>query len=224
MDKKQYVLCGRMVKLVSAAALILLALTALPHTSLAAEPENGKILIVYFSMPETSNSTAMTSDEENSTVVVNGNVLGNTQYIAQLIQEMTGGDIFRIEPQTPYSTNHRALVDLAKEEQNKNARPAIAGNIENMADYNTVFIGYPNWWGDMPMILYTFLEIYDLSGKTIIPFNTHGGSRFSNTIATIANLQPNAHVLENGFTIYRSDMAKAEQEVLQWLTGLGYKK
>ena len=129
-----------------------------------------RILVVYFSTPETDNPHNMTREEENSTVVINGKVLGNTQYVAQLIQEMTGGDIFRILPQKPYPTDHRTLVDLAREEQKQDARPTIAGKIESPEAYDTIFIGYPNWWGDMPMILYTFLEQYDFSGKTIIPF------------------------------------------------------
>ncbi len=207
-----------------AAILGVLAPAALP-VSVRAEKLNGKnILVVYFSMPETDNPRNMTREEENSTVVVDGKVLGNTQYVAQLIQEMTGGDLFRIEPQQSYPTNHRALVDLAKDEQNRNARPAIAGMVENMEAYNTVFIGYPNWWADMPMILYTFLEQYDLSGKTVIPFCTHGGSGFSDTIETLARLQPKARVVEEGFVLSRSRMERAPSGVEAWLKELGFKK
>ena len=93
----------------------------------AADVKGKKTLIVYFSMPETNNPDNMTREEDNSVVVIDGKVLGNTQYVAQLIQEMTGGDIFRILPQKPYPTDHRSLVDLAKEEQEQDARPAIAG-------------------------------------------------------------------------------------------------
>lgn len=164
----------------------------------AAEKQGKKPLIVYFSMPETDNPQNMTREEENSTVVINGKVLGNTQYMAQLIQEMTGGDIFRILPQKPYPTDHRTLVDLAREEQEQDARPAIVGKIEEPEAYDTIFIGYPNWWGDMPMILYTFLEQYDFSGKTLIPFCTHGGSGFSRTIRTMQDKQPGATVIRNG--------------------------
>lgn len=183
-------------------------------------PETGQILVVYFSMPETSNPDNMTTEEDNSTVVINGEVLGNTQYMAYVIQQTTGGDIFRIEPQTPYPTDHRTLVDLAAEEQDDNARPAIAVQIENFADYDTVFVGYPNWWGDMPMIMYTFFDKYDFGGKTIIPFNTHGGSGFSNTIATIQQLEPEAAMLE-GLTISRNDIQEAEQQIIDWVNDLG---
>lgn len=188
----------------------------------AAELDGKKILVVYFSMPETDMPDNMTRDEDNSVVVINGKVLGNTQYVAQLIQQMTGGDIFRIEPRNAYPTDHKALVDLAKEEQSRKARPALAGNVD-VSGYDAVFLGYPNWWADMPMIVYTFLESCDLSGKTVIPFNTHGGSRFSRTIDTIAELQPNARVIKNGFTVSRNSVDKAEPDVAKWLTELGFR-
>ncbi len=189
-----------------------------------AETAGKKPLIVYFSMPETDNPQNMTREEENSTVVIDGKVLGNTQYVAQLIQEMTDGDIFRILPQKPYPTDHRTLVDLAKEEQEQDARPAIAGKLEALEAYDTIFIGYPNWWGDMPMILYTFLEQYDFSGKTLIPFCTHGGSGFSRTIQTIQDKQPDATVIRNGYSLSRSRMERAPSGVAEWLKEIGLKK
>lgn len=182
----------------------------------------GKSLVVYFSLPETDDPNNMTQEEENSAVVIDGEVLGNTQYVAYIIQENTGADIFRIEAEIPYPLDHDTLVDQASEEQDSNARPAIADHVDNMDDYDTIFLGYPNWWGDMPMILYTFLEEYDLSGKTIVPFNTHGGSGFSNTIQTIAELQPGADVLEDGFTVSRNNVAEAESDVVSWLDEHGF--
>ena len=182
----------------------------------------GKALVVYFSMPETSDPDNMTQEEDNSVVVIDGEVLGNTQYVAYVIQENTGADIFRIEPETPYPTDHDTLVDLAAQEQEDNARPAIKGNIEDLGQYDTVFVGFPNWWGDMPMILYSFFDAYDFSGKTVIPFNTHGGSGFSSTISTIAELEPDADVREDGFTVSRNNVQDAEPDILAWLSDLGY--
>lgn len=179
-----------------------------------------KSLVVYFSMPETTNPNNMTKEEDNSAVVIDGEVLGNTQYVAYVIQENTGADIFRIVPEKPYTTNHSDLVDLAKKEQNEDARPAIKEHIENLDEYDTIFIGYPNWWGDMPMILYTFFEEYDFSGKTIYPFNTHGGSGFSGTIRTIAELEPDADVYQNGLTISRDNVQEAEVEIIDWVNNL----
>ena len=181
--------------------------------------ESGKTLVVYFSMPETTDPNNMTEEEANSTVVIDGEVLGNTQYMAYVIQDTLGADIFRIEPETPYPTDHEVLVDLALEEQNDNARPAIKDSIADLEQYDTIFLGYPNWWGDMPMILYSFLEEYDFGGKTIIPFNTHGGSGFSNTISSIREEQPDAEVM-NGLSISRNRIQDAEQDIIDWVNGL----
>lgn len=175
---------------------------------------NGKNLVVYFSMPD---------NVDDSTVVIDGETLGNTQYMAYVIQETVGADIFRIEPETPYPTDHDELVDLASEEQSNNARPAIKDTIENFDTYENIFVGYPNWWGDMPMILYTFFDTYDLSGKTVVPFVTSGGSGFSDTISTIRRLESGASVLE-GLSLSSSLASDPGSDVADWLTGLGLVK
>lgn len=188
------------------------------------EPQEQKILVTYFSMPETTDPDNMTTEEANSTVVINGEVLGNTQYMAYVIQESTGADIFRIEPETPYPTDHATLVAQAREEQAQSFRPALKANVQNLDDYDVVFVGYSNWWGDMPMIMYSFFEQNDFSGKTIIPFNTHGGSGFSSTVSTIAGLEPNATVSQNGKSISRNSIQDARQEIVDWVTEPGYNK
>ena len=175
---------------------------------------NGKNLVVYFSMPD---------NVDDSTVVIDGETLGNTQYMAYVIQETVGADIFRIEPETPYPTDHDELVDLASEEQSNNARPAIKDTIENFDTYENIFVGYPNWWGDMPMILYTFFDTYDLSGKTVVPFVTSGGSGFSDTISTVRRLESGASVLE-GLSLSSSLASDPGSDVADWLTGLGLVK
>ena len=181
--------------------------------------QESRVLVTYFSMPETTNPNNMTTEEDNSVVVIDGEVLGNTQYMAYVIQETTGADIFRIEPRTPYPTNHSTLVDLAAEEQEQNARPAIKDRVTNMDDYDVVFIGYPIWWSDMPQILYTFFDTYDFSGKTIIPFSTHGGSSFAGTPRTIQRLEPDATMLD-GLTISRNNIQDARQEIIDWVNDL----
>lgn len=186
------------------------------------ESESQKILVAYFSLPETQDPNNMTDAEEDSTVVVDGQVLGNTQYVAQLISENTGADIFRIEAQEDYPLDHDVLVDQALEEKNNNARPKIRDTVENMDEYDVVFLGYPNWWGDMPMIIYTFLEQYNFDGKTIIPFNTHGGSGLSNTVATITEKLPNSKVISSAFTLSRNNMEQAPAEVEAWLKEIGF--
>lgn len=181
-----------------------------------------KILVTYFSVPETDNPNNMTNEEENSAIVVDGKVLGNTEYVAKLISEYTKSDIYRIEPNIPYTTNHKDLVSQAKEEQDNNARPELKNKISNFNDYDVIFIGYPIWWSDMPKILYTFLELYNFDGKIVIPFSTHGGSGLSGTVKTIKDKLSNAKVEENAFTISRNNMENAPNEVNSWLEKIDY--
>lgn len=176
--------------------------------------EDANTLVVYFSVPD---------NKDNSYVEKNGEKLGNTQYMAYVIQEKTDANIFRILPKEPYPTDHDALLEKAQEEIREKARPEIEGEIENFDSYDTVFVGYPNWNADMPYIMYTFFETYDFSGKTIIPFNTHGGSGFSGTPQTIAELEPNAKMLD-GMSISRNEIENAEQDIADWLDGLGLLK
>ena len=177
-----------------------------------------KSLVVYFSVPETMDpNKKMTTEEENSAIVVDGRVLGNTQYVATLIVENTGGDLYRIEPKTPYTTNHSDLVAQAKEEQNKDIRPEIKNKISNFNDYDIIYVGYPIWWSDLPQILYTFFELYDFDGKTVIPFSTHGGSGLAGTVSTIKNKLSGANVESNAFTMSRNNMEDAPEEIKSWL-------
>lgn len=182
--------------------------------------DNENILIAYFSVPENVDTDGIDANSGASIVVKNKDVLGNMQYMAMTIQEAIGGELFRIETKEKYPLEHETLVNQAKEEQNEDARPELATHIENVEQYDIIFLGYPNWWGDMPQPLYTFLEEYDFSGKTIIPFNSHGGSGFSNTIEEIKKLQPNATVRDDGLSISRNDVADSEQEITDWAKGL----
>ena len=179
---------------------------------------SSNILIAYFSVPETDGVDAVAGA---SRVVVDGDVLGNTQYIAQLIQQQTGGDLFRIETVQKYPGSHDPLLEFAYNERAEGARPELAAQMENLDSYDIIFLGYPNWNADLPMPLYTLLEQTDLSGKTIVPFTTHGGSRFSRTIQTIQELQPNATVVSDGLSISRNSVAQAEGDVASWVSGLG---
>lgn len=178
----------------------------------------GNILVAYFSVMETDGVDTVAGA---SRVAVDGEVLGNNQYIAQIIQQQAGGDLFSIETVQEYPTTHEPLLDFAYEEKADNARPELAAHIENPDSYDVIFLGFPNWNADLPMPLYTFLEEYDFSGKTIIPFTTHGGSGFSRTIQTIAELQPGAEVLTDGLSISRNSVSGAESEVIDWVNGLG---
>ena len=180
---------------------------------------DAKMLIAYFTAAENSDVDAVSSA---SVVTVNGEAKGCVQAVAEMIQEGTGGDLFSIQTEFDYPGNIGALIEYADGEQARNDRPALATHIENLDDYDVIFIGYPNWWYDMPMAMYTFFEAYDFAGKTIIPFNTHRGSRFSSTISTISELEPDATVIEDGFTFPGDNAADAAKDVAAWLKELDY--
>ena len=148
---------------------------------------------------------------------------GNTENVAKSIQNQTDSDIFKIVPATPYSDDYDTVVDLAKVEQRENARPAVADSIENIADYDVIYVGFPNWLGDMPMILYTFFDSYELSGKTIAPFCTSGGSGLSNTVNEMKELEPNATVTD-GLHIGSSSASNPDNAVSEWLSEIGLAK
>lgn len=133
-----------------------------------------------------------------------------------------GGDLFSIRTSVVYPADGGELIDYAAQEQEENARPELTTHIENLDGYDTIFIGYPNWWADLPMAVYSFFDEYDFSGKTIIPFNVHNGSRFSRTIQTIQELEPDATVVEDGFTVSEQTVADAAEDVAAWLEDLGY--
>lgn len=183
-----------------------------------ADGEN-KILIAYFTAAENSDVDAVSSA---SVVVVDGVAKGSVQAVADMIQAETGGDLFSIQTEFDYPGDIMELIDYADGEQEREERPVLVTHIENLEEYDTVFIGYPNWWYDMPMAMYSFFEEYDFSGKTIIPFNTHRGSRFSSTISTIQELEPEATVIEDGFTFPGDDAADAAADVAAWLADLDY--
>ena len=189
-------------------------------TSAKEENENSNILIAYFTVPEDIDTNGIDADSGASVVVKDEEVLGNMEYMALTIQDAIGGDLFRIETKEAYPLDHEPLVDQAAEEQDENARPELAAHIENPEQYDTILLGYPNWWGDMPQPLFTFLEEYDFSGKTIIPFNSHGGSGFSNTIEEIKELQPDANISDEGLSISRDKVADSVQDVTDWAKSL----
>lgn len=180
------------------------------------EENTSNILIVYFSVPEDVDTSGTDAIAGASVVVKDGEKLGNMEYVAKLIQETVGGDLLRIETVEPYPLDHDPLVDQAAGEQDADLRPELATHVENFEQYEYVFLGYPNWWGDMPQPLYTFLEEYDFASKTIIPFITHGGSGASRTLDTIAKMQPDAVILDDELVLSRGDVADSEDTVVNW--------
>lgn len=179
--------------------------------------EGSHILIAYFGVPETDGTDTVANA---SRVATEDGVVGNTQFIAQAIQQAVGGDLFAIETVQEYPGTHDPLLEFAYNELREDARPELASQIENLDQYDVIFLGYPNWNADLPMPLYTFLEQNDFSGKTIIPFTTHGGSGLSRTVQTIQELQPDATVVEDGLSISRNSVPDAEGAVTEWISGL----
>ena len=178
---------------------------------------DGNILIAYFTVPETDGVDTVSGA---SRVATEDGVLGNTQFIATEIQKNVGGDLFAIETVQDYPGTHDALLDFAYNEKSDQARPELSTHIDNLDDYDYIFVGYPNWNADLPMPLYSFFDEYDFSGKTIIPFVTHGGSGFSKTIRTIEDLEPEANVVESGLSVSRNDVPDAQTVVQEWIDGL----
>ena len=165
--------------------------------------DSSKVLVVYFSQG------------------------GNTQKLAKLISDRVGGDFVRIETVQTYpspETNYNELADMAKKERDDDARPELKDMDINLDDYDTIFIGYPIWWYQMPMAMYTFFDTYNFDGKTIVPFNTHEGSGNGGTYDDIKELEPKAKVLE-GLPIRGGDMANDQSsKVDNWLKELGFNK
>ena len=202
---------------------ILLIMTAVSFTAFGNQKVDGKkILIAYFSVPENEKNNGIDGIGSASMQFADGKLVGNTQLMAMMIQKKTGGDIFEKKTKAPYPRDHKTLVDQADGERERGFKPELASKIDNIDEYDTVFIGYPIWWYGFPMPMYTFFEENDFSGKKVIPFSTHGGSGFTGTIEEMAKLQPRAQVEENGLTISRNRVSGMEREVNTWLENLGF--
>ncbi len=163
------------------------------------EERNGKVLIAFFSWS------------------------GNTRGVANEIQAQTGADIFEITLANPYSEDYNTVLEQSQRDQNIQARPEITDHIDNMEEYETILIGYPNWWASIPMPIASFLEEYDFSSKTIIPFCSHGGGRFGQSLTAIAKLAPDS-VMGKGLSIHYSGGDSLSEDVTKWLLDNGILK
>ena len=151
---------------------------------------------------------------------VNGRVInltfGNTEVIAKMINEIVGGDLFHIDTVKQYPKGYEETTKVAKQELKNNARPELTDHVLDMNLYEVIFLGYPNWWGTMPMALHTFLESYDFSGKTIIPFCTHEGSGLGSSVKNIEKLCPKAEVI-NAIAFHGGSVKNAREGVEKWI-------
>ncbi len=144
---------------------------------------------------------------------------GNTAVIAEYISDSVDADVFEIAPTVPYPKDYYETIPIAQRERQNNERPEFLGEIGNIDKYDTVFLGYPIWNGGLPMIMYTFLEQYDLSGKTVIPFSTHGGSGWGSTLSELRSLCPGAEFID-GFSTPGTNARNARNDVVRWLEGI----
>lgn len=184
------------------------------------ENENtSNILIAYFTLGENSGEDAITSA---SVTVVDKVAKGNVRAIADMIQERTKGDLFSVQTAERYAESYNDVVGVAKSEQDNDERPALSNHIKDFDSYDVIFVGFPTWWSDMPMAMYTFFDEYDFSGKTIVPFNAAMGSEFGVSIESIKKLEPDATVIEDGYSVYNDKAENSKDEVSEWLTKLGY--
>ncbi|MCU6761545.1 Serine/threonine-protein kinase pkn1 [uncultured Roseburia sp.] len=170
-----------------------------------------------------SSGSVSGTEAQNTTADGNGKILiayfswgGNTEGIAKEIQSQTGADLFEITMVNPYSSDYNTVLDEAQRDQNAQARPELANHIDNMDEYDIIMIGYPNWWASIPMPVASFLEEYDFSGKTILPFCSHGGGRFGQSLTAIAKLAPNAAMGE-ALSIHYSGGSELSGDVSDWL-------
>ena len=161
-----------------------------------------------------------TTEDSSSVLIAYFSWSGNTEQVARIIQQETGGDLFEITPATAYTDDYNELLDIAQQEQSDDARPELAGQVENWEQYATIFVGYPNWWSDAPMAVYTFLESYDWSGKTLVPFNTSASGGFGRSPSGLEESAPGASILD-GISLTERTLGNAQSEVTTWLDELG---
>lgn len=202
MKKKAIVIIGIILVVLVAATVIFMRMMGGSHTGIDNNPEpevkgNSNVLVAYFSWS------------------------GNGQQMATWIAEETGGELFRIVPTESYGEDYNACADRAKNELDNKIRPKLSTHIEAdiMAQYDVIYIGFPVWWYDLPMPVWTFLEEYDLSGKTIIPFFSHNGSsNGANSVNRVSELASGATVLtDDVLSVRGSDVPDSENEVKEWV-------
>ncbi len=201
-------------------------LLAMPVPSAMAE-EAPRVLVAFLSRAGENYNVGVPREGSESAAYAGYVEKGNTAVMAGMIAEMTGGDLFEIRTVTPYPEDYASMLRVAQEEIDADARPELAARVENMADYGVVFVGYPIWHGRLPQAIFSFLEEYDLTGKTVIPFNTHEGSGQSGTQRVLENALPGSAVLQ-GLAIQgrvaQEDPERTESLIDEWLEGMNMKK
>lgn len=176
------------------------------------------ILIAYFSWAD----NAVIDGEVDVVASPSVTSPGNVQQLAGWVQEETGGALFSIQVTEPYSSDWDECLERANGERAENARPELTASVENMESYDTIFLGYPNWWYGAPMAVLSFLEDYDFSGKQVYLFCSHGTGGLANSVEDIRASMPGANISENIFDVYEENAASSQEDIQSWLTELGY--
>ena len=189
------------------------AINAITESTVKESEEND--LSTEFEQSESSTDTVSGSD----ILIAYFSWSGHTKQIAEEIQKLTGGDICEITPTTPYTDDIDELSGIALQEQRDNSRPPLTSHVDDIGKYNTVFVGYPNWWNNMPMPVFTFLEEYDFSGKIVIPFTSYGNGVFEKSINSLKETLPDS-IIEEGFAVQEHEFEDMPQEVYDWLCEL----
>ena len=192
---------------------------AATEAAAAAEESNPKsnTLVVYFSRVGNTDFPADVDADSSASIRVDENgLMGNAGQMAAWIAEEAGCETMEIQTEDSYPVSYEETVDQAKQEQSEEVRPALKADEKIVEDYDNIYLVFPNWWGDLPMPVYSFLDAHDLAGKTVNVFVTHEGSRFSNTVGTIQSLEPDARVQE-GLAVQGGSVSDEEQNIRQWV-------
>ena len=204
--------------------LVLILLLTLLIPSALAEKAAPRVLVVYLSRAGENYNVGITDPDSASAAYAGYIEKGNTQIVAEIIADLTGGDLYHITTVEPYPDDYASMLTRAQEELDTDARPELAGELPNLDDYDVIMIGYPIWHAATPRPVLTFLERYDLSGKKLVPFNTHEGSGQSGTVSEIEAHAPNAEMLE-GIAIQgkvaQEDDSRTRDLVAEWLGRIG---
>ena len=184
------------------------------------ETGNSNILIAYFTWADNTVVEDPSSVDVDATTSASVLAPGNTAKLASWIQQEVGGDLHSIVVEEPYSSDYDQCLDRAADEKADNARPALASHVDNMEDYDIVFLGFPNWWYTLPMPVLTFVEEYDWSGKTVVPFVTHGTGGLSSTIRDLTAALPEDVTILEPIGVYRPEVDASQSAIQEWIAGL----
>lgn len=179
---------------------------------------NGNILVAYFSWAD----NAVLDDDVDAVSSPSVIAPGNVQQLATWVQEETGGQLFSIQVKDPYPSDWDECLSRANEERRDDARPELVANVENIDEYDVVFLGYPNWWYGVPMPLLSFLETNDLSDKQVYLFCSHGTGGLANSVEIISEALPDSTISDNIFDCYEEDAPNTQENISNWVSELGY--